>query len=188
MPQMNQFQTNLFKDLQDWFEQENISHLLNSHMIQLIYVGDEIISSFPLTAYGTNEKYAFLNAIRRWYTTFKRRLSQSIRIVGYATDADLRYLLSMMLVSGFFANLINSPITNHSLIFKVDIPKSWSWFYLSSNQLMLFAQDPIHICIKLRNRLLSDSAVVIMGNNVVTIDHLLRLIELQSKFKHNLVK
>ena len=112
-------------------------------MIQQLYVEYNTIPPFPLTVYGTNGKYTFLDVIRRWYTIFKRTLSQGIRIVGYATDADPRYLLSMMLLSGFFANLINTLITNHSLIFKVNIAKSWSWFYLPSSQLILFAQDPV---------------------------------------------
>ena len=49
-------------------------------------------------------------------------------------------------------------------------------------------QDAPHICTKLRNRLLSSSAYVIMGDYTISMDYLVTLIQLKSKFKHNLVK
>jgi hypothetical protein len=49
-------------------------------------------------------------------------------------------------------------------------------------------QDAPHICTKLRNRLLSSSAYVIIGNGIVSMDYLSELIKCKSKFKHNLVK
>ena len=51
----------------------------------------------------------------------------------------------------------------------------------------LSLQDAVHICTKLRNRLLS-SSILIMGDKVVSIDFLMKMIESQSKFNHNLVK
>jgi hypothetical protein len=91
----------------------------------------------------------------------------------------------MKLCSGFFATLINDPKTKHPLLLNIAIPTSWSLLFLPAKQLFLCMQDSMHICTKLRNRLLSTSAVMIIGNGVVSVDYLLQLIESQSKFKHN---
>ncbi|CAF3235280.1 unnamed protein product [Rotaria sp. Silwood2] len=188
MPHIKYFRTNSIEDLQSWFEEKEMSHLLNLHMIQPICINNQISPSFALAAYGTNGKYTALDIIRRWYTNFEESSSRGIRIVGYSTDTDPKYLLAMMLVSGFFGVLINSPKSKHSSLLKVAIPTSWSWFYLPAEQLFLFMQDATHVCTKLRNRLLQSSAIMMMGENVISIDYLLQLIESQSKFKHNLVK
>lgn len=188
MPRVKYFQTNSIEELKQWFEQEDISNLLNLYMIQPINVNNQKISAYPLAAYGTNGRYTALDIIRRWFTIFEQCSSQGVRIVGYATDADSRYLLAMKLVSGFFSTLLNSPTIEHPLLLTINIPKTWSWFFLPGRQLFLCMQDAVHICTKLRNRLLSTKAVLIMGDGFVSIDYLFRLIESQSKFKHNLVK
>ncbi|CAF4249365.1 unnamed protein product, partial [Rotaria sordida] len=126
MPQMNHFQTNSIEDLKRWFEQEDISNLLNLYMIQPIHSNNQKISPYALSAYGTNGKYTSFDIIRRWFTIFEESSKQGVRILGYSTDADPRYLLAMRLVSGFFTILLNSPITQHSLLLTFDIPKSWS--------------------------------------------------------------
>ncbi|CAF3181521.1 unnamed protein product [Rotaria socialis] len=182
IPRMKYFQTDSIEDLQCWFEQEDISKLLNLYMVQPINSNDQKISPYALAAYGTNGKYTSFDIIRRWFKVFEESSSQGIRIIGYSTDADAKYLLGMRLVSGFFATLLNSPISKHSLLLTTDIPKSWSWFFLPRQQLFLCMQDAIHICTKLRNRLLSTSAVIMMGDGLVSIDYLLQLIELRSKF------
>ncbi|CAF1235869.1 unnamed protein product, partial [Rotaria sordida] len=153
-------------NLQSWFEEKEMSHLLNLHMIQPICINNQISPSFALAAYGTNGKYTALDIIRRWYTIFEESSSRGIRIVGYSTDTDPKYLLAMMLVSGFFGVLINNPKSKHSSLPKVAIPTSWSWFYLPGEQLFLFMQDATHVCTKLRNRLLQSSAIMMMGENV----------------------
>jgi hypothetical protein len=188
MPYIKHFQTNSMEDLERWFEEEEMSRLLNLHMVQPICINNQTTSPFAFAAYGTNGKYTSLNIIHRWYTIFEESSSRGIRIVGYSTDADSKYLLAMKLVSGFFGVLLNNPKIKNSLLLNVIIPTSWSWFYLPGDQLFLCMQDATHICTKLRNRLLSSSAIMMMGNNVVSIDYLLQLIESQSKFKHNLFK
>ncbi|CAF4221419.1 unnamed protein product, partial [Rotaria magnacalcarata] len=173
MPRMKYFQTDSIEDLQCWFEQEDISKLLNLYMIQPKNSNDQKISPYALAGYGTNWKYTSFDISRRWLKVFEESSSQGIRIIGYSTDADAKYLLVQY---------------QNTLLLTIDIPKSWSWFFLPRRQLFLCMQDAIHICTKLRNRLLSTSAVIMMGDGLVSIDYLLELIELRSKFNHNLVK
>lgn len=44
------------------------------------------------------------------------------------------------------------------------------------------------MCTKLRNRLLSSTATMVLGDQVITVEHLLQLIRSSSKMNHNLVK
>ena len=157
-------------------------------MIQPIAINNEKTYPFALAAYGTNGTYTHIHIIHRWFKMFEESSRRGVRILGYSTDADPKYLLSMKLVCGFFGTLLNSPIIGHHLLFKVDIPVSWSWFYLPNEQLFLCMQDATHICTKLRNRLLSSSCYMLIGDSSVSIDYLLELIEFRSKFEHNLVK
>ncbi|CAF4025179.1 unnamed protein product [Rotaria magnacalcarata] len=187
MPRMKHFQTNSIEDLKSWFEQKDISKLLNLYMIQPIDSKNQKISPYALAAYGTNGKYTSFDIIRRWFKVFEESASQDIRIIGYSTNPDPKYLLGMRLVSGFFATPLNNPISKHSPLLTIDIPKSWSWLFLPRQQLFLCMQDAIHMCTKLRNRLLSTSAVMMIGDGLVSIDYILQLIVLRSKFNHNLV-
>ncbi|CAF3784528.1 unnamed protein product [Rotaria sp. Silwood1] len=170
MPRMKHFQTNSIEDLKRWFQQEDISNLVNLYMIQPININNQKISPYALAAYGTNVKYTSFDVIRRWFTIFDRTASQGVRLIGYSTDAD------------------SSPTTKHPLLLTVGIPKSWSWFFLPAQQLFLCMQDAVHICTKLRNRLLSTKAVLMMGDGLISIDYLFQLIQSRSKFYHNLVK
>ena len=54
--------------------------------------------------------------------------------------------------------------------------------------MILFFQDAIHLCTKLRNRLLSSKATMLFGDELISIDHLIQLVESSSKMNHNLVK
>ena len=188
MPVLTHFQTNSFEDLKYWFEEQDISQLLNLHMAQPICTGYQNIHAIALAAYGTNGKFNLLNIIHRWFTLLEEASREGIRILGYSTDADPRYLSAMRFVSGFFNTLLNNPMLNHPLSMKIVIPKSWTWFFLEGHQVVLCMQDAIHICTKLRNRLLSSSSFMLMGNYSINIHYLLQVIQSISKFSHNLVK
>ena len=90
--------------------------------------------------------------------------------------------------SGYFASLPNINLLQKNGAFNLTLPKSWSaWFYLRPKQLLVFFQDPIHLVTKLRNRLLSRTATLIMGRYDVSLKHLQDLVETRSKMDHNLV-
>jgi hypothetical protein len=59
---------------------------------------------------------------------------------------------------------------------------------MRNRQSIVFFQDSIHLCTKLRNRLLSSKATMLLGDKLISIKHLLELIESTSKLNHNLVK
>ena len=76
---------------------------------------------------------------------------------------------------------------NKNYIFEVEIPRSWTWYFMRSKQLLLCCQDGIHLATKLRNRLLSKTASLLMGSYQISITDLRNLIDNNSKLEHNLV-
>jgi hypothetical protein len=97
---------------------------------------------------------------------------------------------AMRLASNFFASLPNFKLDKHQNVFKIDIPKDWTWFYLNRNQLFLFFQDPVHLVTKWRNRLLSSTAELCLGNDEISMAHIEDLInnDYYTKLDHCLTK
>ena len=96
----------------------------------------------------------------------------------------------MRLMSGFFASCPGFDFHSHSRAFKVKRVSHWSWFFLRSEQALLFFQDPIHLATKWRNRLLSPKTQLHFGSQSILIDHLQNIIEDDnySKLDHGLTR
>jgi hypothetical protein len=96
----------------------------------------------------------------------------------------------MRLASNFFASLPNFKLDKHQHAFEIDIPNDWTWFFLNRNQLFLFFQDPVHLVTKWRNRLLSSTADLCIGNNKISMAHIEQLINSKNytKLDHGLTK
>ncbi|CAF4406065.1 unnamed protein product [Didymodactylos carnosus] len=94
----------------------------------------------------------------------------------------------MRLLLGFFARLPNIDFFERTEVFDIVIPKRWSWFYLRPKQLLLFVQDPVHLATKWRNRLLSATAQLTMGNQKISVQDLVDIVKkADSKIEHSLV-
>jgi hypothetical protein len=95
----------------------------------------------------------------------------------------------MRLLSGFFASLPRMQLYNHPEAFVVKIHPNWTWYFLRDRQLMLFLQDPTHLVTKWRNRMLSETSNLIMGQQSITMKHLADIIDDPdlSKMDHGLV-
>lgn len=144
---------------------------------------------YVLAAYGTNNRFTAIDILRRWSFLYNRCKDQGIRLVGFATDSDSRYLKVMRLSLGFFASLPNIDLLNdQDKLFDISCPKTWSFFFMRSKQLYLSMQDGVHLATKIRNRLLSKKTTLLMGNQYVRVTHLEDLIENYSRIDHNLVK
>ncbi|CAF2821613.1 unnamed protein product [Rotaria sp. Silwood2] len=131
---------------------------------------------FLLSAYGINNKITAMEVLNRWMYIFRNCLDKGVRLIGFSTDADRRYVSAMRLASGFFASLSDLQLDKHQHGFKIDIPKHWKWFFLRQNQLFLFFQDPVHLVTKWRNRLLSSTANLCFGIDKISISQIEALI------------
>ncbi|CAM4930197.1 unnamed protein product [Rotaria socialis] len=188
IPTTLHYQTDSFKKLREWFSNEDRSHLINIHMIQPITNMQIAPNPFLLSAFGTNNKYEAIDIIRRWIWIFEQSSLQDIRIVGFSTDGDPKYMRAMRLVTGFFASLPNIKLNSYTNAFHVKIPKDWNWYFLGDSHLFLCFQDATHLCTKLRNRLLSRTANMLIGNHCISINYLSTLIRNIPKLRHGLVK
>ena len=158
-------------------------------MIQPLIKSKPYASPFLLAAYGTNHKFKVIDILNRWIWIFEESQETNVRIVAFSTDCDPRYLLAMRLTTGFFAKLTDTSIFNRNDTLEIDLPREWSaWFFMPTRQVFFCFQDPIHLCAKLRNRMLSETASLLIGKETVSIEVLMKLIETKSKFVHRLVK
>ncbi|CAM4972458.1 unnamed protein product [Rotaria socialis] len=161
-------------------------------MIQPVQSTDNssIPSPYLLSAYGTDNTATANDILQRWWYIFNQSLQRNIRIIGFSTDTDPKYLRAMRLMSGFLGAHPHFQVHQHPQTFQIKIRSHWSWFYLCEQQLLLFFQDSTHLVTKWRNRLLSTTAELCLGNQSISINHLHDIIEndTYSKLDHGLTK
>ncbi|CAF4227452.1 unnamed protein product, partial [Rotaria magnacalcarata] len=189
VPSENAFKCSVFEQLEDLFETTPQANLVNIHVIQPIL--DSHVNILPaatvLSAYGTDHKITAIDILKRWLMIYKQFNSKGIRVLGFSTDGDPKYLRAMRLAANYFVKNQILNIYNDKLSFTVKIPSGWTvWFFLSPSQLFLFMQDGAHVCTKIRNRMLSKTTELTMGHYEVSIQHLYDLIRSKNKIDHNL--
>ena len=139
-PRVSSFKFESFHDLENAFKNHRLSSLLNIYAIQPIAPHGQRSSPFLLSAYGTDNKFDTYHLINRWLKIFDESLERGIRIVGFSTDCDARYLRTMRLAMNFFTSLPNWDLRQRPDIFRVEVPASWNWFYLDPRQLFVVFQ------------------------------------------------
>ena len=184
-PVINSYSTNSLTQLEEWCLEVNKAKQINIHVVQPISSSLHHPSSYLLGAYGTDNQFTSKDVLCRWRSIFEQSKAQGIRILGFSTDCDGRYLKVMRLSTGFFAKHL---FQHHPDLFRIDVPPTWPWFLMNNQQLFVCMQDPIHLCTKLRNRLLSTATQLLLGNQLICIDTLLQLVATSPKLNHGLVK
>ncbi|CAF3439445.1 unnamed protein product [Rotaria socialis] len=190
-PVENAFNCQSFEEFKHLIETKPRANLVNVHLLQPISDSNLYVtpSATVLSAYGTDNKITAIDILKRWLMIYQELHSRNIRVLGFSTDGDPKYLRAMRLASNFFVKTQTLNIYNDKLSFTVKIPSAWSsWYFFSPTQLFLFMQDGIHLCTKIRNRLLSPNAQLKMGIFTVSVKHLYQLIKTKNKIDHNLSK
>ena len=182
------YSTESFDELQSWYAERDMSQLLSVNVIQPLLVNSFSSASYILSAYGTNAQYTALDILRRWIEIVEQSSKRNIRVVGFSSDCDPKFLRAMRLALGFFAHVPNIPIEKYPNAFAVDVPRDWEWFFLRERQFFVCMQDSVHLCTKLRNRLLSPKVTLLLGRQRVSVQYLYELIEKSSKLNHRLVR
>ncbi|CAF1413057.1 unnamed protein product [Rotaria sordida] len=104
-------------------------------MVQLLPPANNssVPAAFLLSAYGVVNTYTSMDILRRWLFIFNNCLQRNIRIIGFSTDEDSKYLRSMRLASGFFASLPHFKINERQEAFDLTtITTKWTWFFLKN--------------------------------------------------------
>lgn len=184
IPVNNLYSTTSFTRFEKWCDEQLLAKSLSACLIQPLSSSVNNIPPYVLAAYGTDNKFISSNVIARWLHIFEECKTKGIRIIGFATDCDSRYLHAMRTSLGFFGYF---PYAEHPDLLEIDLPTDWCWFFMQQQQLYVCIQDPIHVCTKLRNRLLSTTATLVLGNQLISIEPLFYLIDNFSKLDHALV-
>ena len=127
-PQLSSFVIESISDLDIAFETQSLSSLLNVYAIQPIISEGQHSSPFVLSAFGSDNKVDAHHIFARWLKIFDESLKRGLRILGFSTDCDSRYLRTMRLVMNFFASLPNVDLRQSPNVYKVDVPLNWKWF------------------------------------------------------------
>ncbi len=192
LPIINQFQTNDYNQLQQWFQDFEKSKSINANVAEpLLIKNSSSIHSRPyiISAYGTNNKYKGTDVVRKWIYMYNECKKRNIVVVGFASDCEARYLKAMQISLGFFTSTPNIDLLNgNKNLLQINIPSTWVFFFMRKRQMYLCMQDGIHLATKIRNRLLSTVATLSINNHQIHINDLLCIIEKYSKIDHNLVK
>ncbi|CAF1524742.1 unnamed protein product [Adineta ricciae] len=192
LPSMSKFKTENYYELEQWSKHVNRSSLVNAHLIEPIQTkASSQVHSRPyvLSAYGTDDKVTASDILRRWLHIYNQCKERDIHVVGFSSDCAPKYLKAMRLALRFFTRAPNIDlITGNEMHLNIDIPPTWSFFFMNNIQPFLCMQDGIHLITKIRNRLLSSTAKLCMNGHDIGVNYLLHILENYSKIEHNLVK
>ena len=139
-PRISTFNIDSFNELEHALRTQKTASLLNIHVLQPITSGEKHLSPFLLSAYGTDNEFDSYDMMNRWLKMFEETSQRGIRIVGFSTDCDPRYLRTMRLITNFFSSLPNFNLRNRPDTFKITLPSNWHWFFLDTVQLFVVFQ------------------------------------------------
>lgn len=185
MPVTNFYSTDSFNCLEEWYSNALKAKSLNAYLVQPLSSSSNSTSPYLIAAFGTNNKYKSTDVITRWHYLHQEFKAKGIRTLGFSTDCDSRYLHAMRSSLGFFTYF---PYGDHPDLLSIDLPRNWGWYFMQHELLYVCFQDAVHICTKLRNRLLSDTTRLLLGNQLINIEPLLYIIDNYSKIDHLLVR
>ncbi|CAF3640426.1 unnamed protein product [Rotaria socialis] len=127
-PVGNAFNCQSFEEFKHLIETKPRTNLVNVHLLQPISDSNLYVtpSATVLSAYGTDNKITAIDILKRWLMIYQELHSRNIRVLGFATDGDPKYLRAMRLASNFFVKTQTLNIYNDKLSFTVKIPSAWS--------------------------------------------------------------
>lgn len=176
MPITELFMARNASEIERHFLNENNSVSTNAYTIMAQPLS-ETVPPFALTLFSTNNKFTALDVLRRWTFIRSELGKKGIAVLSFASDGDSRLLKAMK---------INTRIGTDSTSSNSDGDFHCEWFNckMYGSLFTLCFQDMIHLLTKLRNRMLRSSAILPLGNGVVSKTFLKYLIDNISKDKH----
>ena len=145
-----------------------------SRIAYVIMVRPLAVISAPicLALFGTDNKFDYRQVLQRWKWMSKEAEKEGIEVVGYASDGAPQLLKAM-----YMRTFIRQPTG-----------RKWPWHCAPLDKsLPFYIQDPIHLLVKLKSKLLKPSIIIPMGENyVATRGHIIELIKNVSKDQHEL--
>lgn len=152
-------------------EEKKRASFLNVVMAQPLVPG---IPAFCLLVFGTDAMYSSENIKNRWQYIKDELNKRGIHVVTFASDSDPKFNSTMK----YHISLGQSRNDNG-----IQFPQ-WFNANLCNFADYLPIQDTVHIGTKLRNRILN--GVLKIGTNIISVEHLFKLLNTYTKEKHGL--
>ncbi|CAF3385348.1 unnamed protein product [Rotaria sp. Silwood2] len=109
-PIANSYSTESFSCLEEWYSSVPRAKSLNAYLIQPLSSSANNTSPYLLSAYGTDNKYESSDVISRWHHIHQKFKAKGIRILGFSTDCDSRYLHAMRASLDEMSNIASSAL------------------------------------------------------------------------------
>lgn len=159
-----------------------------------IYVAQPLSPSAPpfcLCLIGTDNRFDANSVTHRWKYMIKECKKRNIEVVSFSADGDSRLLTSMRVESKLYNYSSKKckyvELANNDKSSQIVVPKAWkSWFFIEQEISVCFVQDPIHLGVKLKARLLTVSQILPLGKYSAIATHLHLVQASYSKEHHNL--
>ena len=188
LPEHDYFKATSFERIEQMFTMSRKS--TNAYIYMALNV-----PPFCLAVIGTDNCFDATVILKRWQYIIEQCNARNISVISFGSDGDTRLLTSMRLSIKLHnyspkqyqqqLNSLNKVAisSNKSLT----IPTSWkSWFSVNNMASTTFVQDPVHLAVKLKARLLTYSQILPMGNFCALSTHLSLIQASFTKEQHNL--
>jgi hypothetical protein len=136
---------------------------------QPLYRGNR---SFCLSFFGTNNKFTYIDVVKRWTHIYNEAKKIGIEIVGFSGDGDSRILKAM-------EHLMKMGLNNKDF---------GNYFSCHVHPNFLCVQDTIHIGGKMRVRLLNEKVNIQVGAYQVKKEHLITLTREVNRGVHQMLE
>ena len=188
MPLADSFLAVSFESIQEYFHSGTLSKHAFLYMAQPICDG---VPAFCLSCIGTDNKFCYKLVLKRWKHIHFECQKRGIRVVSFGTDGDSRELKAMQMSMHICISAKPRILDYSSLCLnsssKLAIPSEWrSWFAVGQATSVCYIQDPVHIAVKLKARLMKPSIILPMGKYLAGAHHLRFLQSFFGKDEHGL--
>ena len=184
LPIIDSFVAVSFEAMENYFMTERIAKYA------FVYMAQPLTSSIPpfcLCCYGTDNSFTAEDVLKRWKYIQLECEKRGIKVISYGADGDSREVRAMR-ISAFH---LTDPLGTYSPSFslpEINIPKEWccSWYAIQKPVSVAYIQDPVHLAVKLKARLLKPSICLPLGYLVASSGHLHLLRDSYSKDVHGI--
>ena len=191
LPKQNLFSATTLEEIEQIFASSKKATSAYIYVAQAISLN---VPPFCLALIGSDNCFDATVVLKRWEYIIKECNARNIKVISFGSDGDSKLLTSMRVSIKLDdyapkqyqkVNLITQDMLSHNQGF--GIPQSWnSWFSAKNVASITFVQDPVHLGVKLKARLLTYSQILPMGKYAALSSHLSLLQASFGKEQHNL--
>ena len=127
--------------------------------------------------------------MKRWKYIYEECKKLEITVISFGADGDSHELKSIQVSTNLLYSSSN-PMALFSpsrIADRVFIPIQWrQWFAVKNLNTISYVQDPVHVAVKLKARLIKPSIVLPLGNYAAGVHHLRMVHKTFNKDEHGL--